>query len=131
MFYYCSGLTSLDLSNFNTANVTDMYAMFYACDKLKTIYAGEHWNTDKVTSSSRMFDGCTVLQGDIAYNSSYYDKTYAKTSGGYLTYKAASTKTLSLNIDPNSGAVTSYDVSTNPISRFRAFLDWSDTANVA
>ena len=78
-----------------------------------------------------MFTGCTVLQGDIAYNSKYVDKTYAKTSGGYLTYKAASTKTLSLNIDPNSGAVTSYDVSTNPISRFRAFLDWSDTANVA
>ena len=130
MFYH-SGLTSLDLSNFDTANVTNMTYMFYACDKLKTIYAGEHWNTDKVTNSNGMFFNCTVLQGDIAYNSQYFDKTYAKTSGGYLTYKAASTKTLSLNIDPNSGAVTSYDVSTNPISRFRDFLDWSDTANVA
>ena len=125
-------LTSIEnLALVDTSNVTNMNWMFDNCSGLTTIYAGDAWNTDKVTSSSRMFTGCTVLQGDIAYNSKYVDKTYAKTSGGYLTYKAASTKTLSLNIDPNSGAVTSYDVSTNPISRFRAFLDWSDTANVA
>ena len=131
MFNSCRKLPSLDVSGFDTSNVTNMNWMFDNCSGLTTIYAGDAWNTDKVTSSSRMFTGCTVLQGDIAYNSKYVDKTYAKTSGGYLTYKAASTKTLSLNIDPNSGAVTSYDVSTNPISRFRAFLDWSDTANVA
>lgn len=131
MFYDCRGLTSLDLSYFDTANVTTMGGMFYSCSNLTTICASDNWNTDKVKNSNNMFGKCTALQGDIAYNSSYNDKTYAKTSGGYLTYKAASTKTLSLNIDPNSGAVTSYDVSTSPISRFRAFLDWSDTANVA
>ena len=131
MFANCSGLTSLDLSTFNTTNVTNMNGMFLGCSKLVTIYASDKWNTDKVDNSIYMFSSCTNLRGDISFNTFYVDKTYAKTSGGYLTYKAASTKTLSLNIDPNSGAVTSYDVSTNPISRFRAFLDWSDTANVA
>ena len=131
MFANCSGLTSLDLSTFNTTNVTNMNGMFSGCSKLVTIYASDKWNTDKVDNSIYMFSSCTNLRGDISFNTFYVDKTYAKTSGGYLTYKAASTKTLSLNIDPNSGAVTSYDVSTNPISRFRAFLDWSDTANVA
>ena len=131
MFQICSGLTSIDVSRFDTSKVTDMTWMFGGCSGLTTIYAGDAWNTDKVTDSNYMFYYCTNLRGDIAYNGSDHDKTYAKTSGGYLTYKAASTKTLSLNIDPNSGAVTSYDVSTNPISRFRAFLDWSDTANVA
>ena len=131
MFYYCERLTSLDLSGFDTAKVTDMSYMFWECSALTTIYAGDGWNTDGVVFGDFMFYKCTNLKGDIPYNSQYFNKTYAKTSGGYLTYKAASTKTLSLNIDPNSGAVTSYDVSTNPISRFRDFLDWSDTANVA
>lgn len=131
MFFRCSGLTSLNLSNFNTAKVINMNGMFYSCSNLTTIYASDNWNTDKVTNSSGMFSNCIVLKGDIAFNSAYTDKTYAKTSDGYLTYKAAPSKTLSLNIDPNSGAVTSYDVSTAPISRFRSITDWSDTTNVA
>ena len=37
MFNYCSGLTSLDLSNFDTSNVTNMKWMFSFCSKLTTI----------------------------------------------------------------------------------------------
>ena len=89
MFSDCEGLTSLDLSNFNTSNVTDMNGMFSNCNNLTTIYASELWNTDKVTSSNSMFYDCIKLVGDIPYNSSYTNKTYATTSGGYLTYKVA------------------------------------------
>lgn len=106
MFAYCSGLTSLDLSNFNTANVTDMSYMFNSCSKLTTIYAGDGWSADKVIASKNMFKNCTVLKGDISFNSSSIDKTYAKTSGGYLTYKAA-TRRLNLDID-SSGVVNGY-----------------------
>jgi surface protein len=35
MFYYCNSLKSLDLSNFNTQNVTEMYGMFSGCESLK------------------------------------------------------------------------------------------------
>ena len=35
MFYDCYSLISLDLSNFNTQNVTDMNRMFYRCKSLK------------------------------------------------------------------------------------------------
>ena len=131
MFYNCSGLTSLDLSSLEASKVTNMSYMFYNCSGLTTIYASDKWDTNKATNSNNMFKYCTELKGAISYDSSKTDVTYANWTTGYLTYKAASTKTLSLNIDPNSGAVTSYDVSTAPISRFRAFLDWSDTANVA
>ena len=37
MFYGCSNLTSLDLSNFDTSNVTNMTYMFRGCVNLKTI----------------------------------------------------------------------------------------------
>ena len=122
MFYYCSGLSSLDLTNFDTSNVIDMGYMFNRCNSLSVIYASDKWSTDQVTSSNYMFYNCTKLKGDIAYNSSYTDKTYAKTSGGYLTYKAAIQKTLSLNVDPNTGAVTSYDVSTSPMSTYKEMI---------
>ena len=122
MFANCSGLTSLDISTFNTTNVTNMNGMFANCSKLVTIYASDKWNTDKVDNSIYMFSSCTNLRGDISFNTFYVDKTYAKTSGGYLTYKAASTKTLSLNIDHTSGAVTSYDVSTSPMSTYKEMI---------
>ena len=35
MFYECSSLTSLNLSNFNTNNVEDMREMFDGCSSLK------------------------------------------------------------------------------------------------
>ena len=37
MFDTCSGLTTLDVSNFNTSNVTEMEAMFAGCSNLKSI----------------------------------------------------------------------------------------------
>ena len=38
MFYKCSCLESIDLSSFNTTNITDMYGMFYECSSLKRKY---------------------------------------------------------------------------------------------
>ena len=37
MFYNCTLLTSLDVSNFDTSNVTNMKDMFYNCNKLNII----------------------------------------------------------------------------------------------
>ena len=48
MFKECSNLTSLDLSNFNTENVTDMNGMFYGCTKLESLDLS-NFNTAKVT----------------------------------------------------------------------------------
>lgn len=59
MFSRCSGLTTLDLSNFITDNVTDMYGMFQNCSNLKYLDISQ-FNTKKVTASdgtSRIFIG--------------------------------------------------------------------------
>ena len=37
MFYSCSNLTSLDVSNFDTSKVTDMGGMFYSCSNLTSL----------------------------------------------------------------------------------------------
>ena len=37
MFFGCQALTSLDISNFNTENVTNMAWMFYGCQALTSL----------------------------------------------------------------------------------------------
>lgn len=85
MFYFITNkLKSLDLSSFNTANVTDMSGMFYYCSRLQTIYAGSDWNTSAVTSSNSMFGYCGQLVGGMGttYSRDHIDAEYARLDGG-------------------------------------------------
>jgi len=59
-FYECHSLTNLDLSGFNTSNVTDMRYMFYYCSSLKSLDVSK-FNTSDVTNMSGMFDYCSGL----------------------------------------------------------------------
>ena len=60
MFFWCSSLTSLDVSNFNTGNVTNMYGMFYECEKLTSLNVS-NFNTANVTDMESMFFCCSAL----------------------------------------------------------------------
>ena len=60
MFNNCSALTSLDVTKFNTGNVTDMGYMFYNCSKLTSLDVTK-FNTAKVTDMSYMFLNCSKL----------------------------------------------------------------------
>ena len=60
MFSFCSKLTSLDLSNFDTSNVTNMSSMFHNCSKLTSLDVS-NFDTSKVTSMYCMFDSCSSL----------------------------------------------------------------------
>ena len=60
LFSKCNSLTNIDLSNFNTQNVTDMRYMFYGCNSLTNIDLS-NFNTQNVTNMSYMFCGCNSL----------------------------------------------------------------------
>ena len=60
MFYNCSSLTSLDVTNFDTLSVTDMSGMFRACASLTSLDV-TNFDTLSVTDMSGMFRGCTSL----------------------------------------------------------------------
>ena len=60
-FVNCSSLTSLDLSNFDTSNVTDMGSMFYGCSSLTSLNVSS-FDMSNVTNTTGMFGGCTNLQ---------------------------------------------------------------------
>ena len=62
MFQGCNELEDLDLSNFNTSNVTDMGWMFNQCFKLKQIIGINNFNTSNVTIAKAMFQECKELE---------------------------------------------------------------------
>ena len=60
LFYNLSKLKTLDMSGFNTSNVTNMSYMFYGCSVLTSLDVGG-FNTSNVTNMSSMFRSCLAL----------------------------------------------------------------------
>ena len=128
MFYGCSGITSLDLSSFNTRVVILSTGMFMNCNNLITIYASDEWSTQYTMAHSGMFTGCTSLVGGMGttYDPNHVDAAYAHIDGGpsnpgyftkkpepYAVYDSENT-TLTFYCDNqrNSRPGTAYDLNT-------------------
>ena len=60
MFCDCVSLTSIDLSNISTSNVTNMDGMFSYCDNLTKLNLYD-FDTNNVISMKRMFKGSQKL----------------------------------------------------------------------
>ena len=60
MFFACSKLTSLDVTNFNTENVKNMVRMFHNCSALTSLDVTK-FNTGNVTNMRYMFCACSAL----------------------------------------------------------------------
>ena len=57
MFYICSSLKELNVSSFNTNNVTNMSQMFSGCSSLKELSLS-NFNMNKVNNYYLMLYGC-------------------------------------------------------------------------
>ena len=86
MFYACMGLTSLDLSNFDTSKVTDMVGMFSYC-RLLTSLDVSNWNTANVSDMKYMFQACDALKTITMKNCSQetVDKIKAALAADHIT----------------------------------------------
>jgi surface protein len=61
MFYGCSQLQNLDVSNWDVSGVTNTYAMFHTCPQLKNLDT-RNWDVSRVTEMAQMFYTCSQLQ---------------------------------------------------------------------
>ena len=61
MFYNCGSLTNLDLSSFDTSNVTDISGMFYNCSSLTGIDLSS-FDTSRLLDVQSLFAGCRNLK---------------------------------------------------------------------
>ena len=77
MFAKCSNLETLDLSHFNTENVTTMAQMFYGCTKLHNLNI-DNFNTENVSYMNGMFEGCSGLD---TLDLSHFNTRYVRKSG--------------------------------------------------
>jgi len=91
MFDDCSSLTSLDLSNFNTSSVINMGNMFWDCSSLTNLNLTS-FETSNVSNMGFMFRNCSSL---TSLNLSSFD-TANVTAMGYMFETC--TQLLSLNI---------------------------------
>ena len=67
MFVKCGKLASLDLSSFDTSNVTNMSHMFKFCTTLTELDLS-NFKTDKVTNMEYMFVDCEKITSlDLSY----------------------------------------------------------------
>ena len=62
MFQYCNELEYLDLSSFDTKNVTNMGLMFSNCYKIREIKGINQFNTINVIDMHSMFEYCNELE---------------------------------------------------------------------
>ncbi len=90
MFAY-SSVTSLNLTSFNTSKVTAMDCMFSDCSSLTSLNVSS-FNTSKVTSMSYMFESCTKL---TSLNVSSFDTSKVTSMSG-MFYNCSKLTTLDL-----------------------------------
>ena len=68
LFYDCDNIINIDLSSFNTKNVTNMSSMFDNCENLTNINLSS-FDTKNITEMNFMFDCCLKLKNSsINYN---------------------------------------------------------------
>lgn len=104
MFENCRSLISLDLSDWDTSNVTSMEYMFNGCYVTSLDLSG--WDTSKVTNMNRMFYNCSGL---TELDLSSFD-TSKVTSMGSMFSGCTSLISLILN-DFDTSNITSTNIS--------------------
>ena len=100
MFSDCYALTSLDVSKFNTAKVTDMHSMFHNCKSLTSLEVS-NFKTDMVTGMGSMFYGCSALTSLDVSNFNTANVTYMDA----MFYGCKSLTTIYCNDDWQSDVV--------------------------
>ena len=98
MFFQCTSLESINLSNFKTSSVTNVEGMFYRCTSLKSIDLS-NFDTPSLTNIKEMFRGCFLLESiDL---SSF--NTSSTTDMNSMFYQCSSLKSINLsNFDTSS-----------------------------
>ena len=81
MFYYCTEITKIDLTKFDTSSVNDMTQMFESCISLNSLNVS-NLDTSKVISFYQMFSGCTSL---ISLNLESFTNPSATTLAGMFS----------------------------------------------
>jgi surface protein len=99
MFKNCTGLKSLDLSMFDTSDVTNMNSMFSSCSSLTALNLST-FDTSEVRNIGNMFSNCTSL---ATLDISSFDTSKVTWSFNFLSNCSALTTLKTPKINPLTG----------------------------
>ncbi len=88
MFYGCSGLKTLDLSEFSTSKVKSMNNMFNGCSSIDTIFVSDNFVVRY--DGTDMFKGCVLLTNYDANNVGKEMAKYISAGGYFMRYNLQS-----------------------------------------
>lgn len=91
-FYGCAALININVSNWNTSACTNMDSMFYHCSSLASLDVS-NWNTSACTTFHDMFNDCTSLSNLDVSN---WD-TSSCTNMSFMFYSAYNIKNLDVS----------------------------------
>ena len=95
MFYKCSNITEIDLSNFNTSYINNMESMFSGCTLLTSLNLS-NFDTSKVKWMNFMFSDCTLL---TSLNLSNFDTSKVEQMNGMFSFCSSLTSLNLSNFD--------------------------------
>ena len=128
MFNSCYFLKSLDVSGFNTSKVTNMSNMFNSCWEIKSLDVSG-FNTSKVTNMSYMFNGCSSLTSLDLSNWN----TSKVTNMSYMFNGCSSLTSLDLS-NWNTASVTNMSRmfnGCNKLSNLTLGNDWASNSSIS
>lgn len=123
MFSYCSKLTSLDLSNFNTQNVKSIESMFEGCGSLTELDLS-NFDTSSLLSTFWTFSNCNSL---TTLNLSGWNFSSLQENTGMFAFCSF----LSTVIGPVTGIKLSLDLSDCPLTNESAMVFINGLENVS
>ena len=125
IFYKCLNITEIDLSNFNTSQVTSMNHMFDGCASLTSINLS-YINTQNITLIGYMFYNCISLTSLDLY---YFNISYV-TNMDYMFYNCNSLTSLDLSKFNTTKVTSMSSMFNNCISLTSLNLSNFNTSNV-
>ena len=132
MFYGCTSLVEVDMSEFKTGTVRHTTEMFSGCKSLKTIYATDEFDIDDVDSTTEMFKNCVSLVGGngTLYDPNHINRDYARIdregTPGYFTLKKYD-RSWSWSSDLSSATLTLKDIKTGNETTHKAEISVEKT----
>ena len=125
LFNYMDSLTSLDLSNIDTSNVTNMSEMFLMCSNLTSLNISG-FDTSNVTDMGYMFNGCSNL---TSLDLSGFDTSRVTDMGGMFGY-CTNLTSLDLSGFDTSNVTDMYDMFEGCENLTSLDVSGFDTSNV-
>ena len=127
IFSRCSSLTALDVSGWNTQNVTSMEYAFYGCSSLTALDVSE-WNTQNVTNMSSMFANCGNLT-NLIFGPGWGTQTSTSSNALALDLSSCgSNKSYKMTDETWSSMLTMYDRATAGLTAMTIRI--KSTANI-